>query len=128
MGIKIYHSGSFDRTFDFLEKAKSPDKFHFLDTFGAQGVAALSAATPILTGATANSWYYVIKESKNSVAISWHNSEPAGSTPLAVILQYGHGTKNGGYVEGIDYINPAIQPIFDDITSNAWDALTKKGV
>jgi hypothetical protein len=96
-----------------------------LDRFGKEGVAALSSATPVNTGLTASSWYYEIKHEKGCSTISFHNSNIQNGVPIAIILQYGHGTNNGGWVEGRDYINPAIQPIFDKITNEAWKEVTK---
>ena len=96
-----------------------------LDKYGRQGVQALAAATPIDTGLTASSWYYKITMKGDSATISFHNSNIQNGVPIAIILQYGHGTGNGGWVEGRDYINPAIQPIFDEIVRNAWKEVTK---
>jgi hypothetical protein len=90
------------------------------------GVQALRISTPKDSGITADSWGYKIVNSKESIAIIWFNSEDAGSVPLAVLLQYGHGTRNGGYVQGRDYINPALRPIFDSIAEDAWAEITKK--
>lgn len=92
----------------------------FLDKFGEQGVRALAEATPKDTGATADSWYYKIVNDGKSYAIQWLNSNVNEGVPIAIILQYGHATGTGGYVEGIDYINPAIQPIFERIARDAW--------
>ena len=89
------------------------------------GVAALSSATPVDTGLTANSWHYTIENVNGYIKISFNNSNIQNGVPIAIILQYGHGTRNGGWVEGRDYINPAIQPIFDKITENAWREVTK---
>ena len=104
---------------------KNVIKIGDLDKYGREGVAALSAATPKESGLTANSWYYEIERSKDSVSISFHNSNINKGVPIAIILQYGHGTRNGGYVEGIDYINPAIQPLFNKIAEDAWEEVTK---
>lgn len=91
-----------------------------------KGVAALSAATPVDTGLTANSWKYEITHNKESATISFTNTNIQNGVPIAVILQYGHATRNGGWVQGRDYINPAIQPIFDEIAKDAWREVTKK--
>jgi hypothetical protein len=88
-------------------------------------VAALKSATPVDTGLTANSWYYKIERTKSSISITFNNSNIQNGVPIAIILQYGHGTRNGGWVQGRDYINPAIQPIFDKITEQAWKEVTK---
>ena len=97
-----------------------------LDKYGKEGVAALSAATPIDTGKTANSWSYKINRQNGSVSIDFYNSNFSNGVPIAIILQYGHATNNGGWVQGRDYINPAIQPIFDKIAKNAWKEVTEK--
>ena len=96
-----------------------------LDKFGRKGVEALKSMTPINTGLTANSWYYEIIEEDNTTKINFCNSNIQNGVPIAIILEYGHGTRNGGWVEGRDYINPAIQPIFDAIVNNAWKEVTK---
>ena len=96
-----------------------------LDEYGKKGVEALRQATPKDTGKTADSWFYEIKRSKESVSISFNNSNINDGVPIAVILQYGHGTRNGGWVEGRDYINPAIQPVFDEIAEEAWKEVNK---
>ena len=95
------------------------------DKYGKRGVAALSAATPYDTGLTANSWYYKIVKTDTSISLLFCNSNIQNGVPIAIILQYGHGTRNGGWVEGRDYINPAIQPIFDEITKEAWGEVIK---
>lgn len=123
--ISFRQKGDFSKLTRFLEKAKEAVKIGDLDRYGREGVAALASATPIDTGLTANSWYYEIKREKESVSISFHNSNIQNGVPIAIILQYGHGTRNGGWVEGRDYINPAIQPIFDKIADNAWKEVTK---
>ena len=123
--IKIRQKGDFKKLTSFLEKAKEDLNIGILDKYGKKGVAALSSATPIDTGLTASSWFYKI-ENKNGVAkIEFHNSNIQNGVPIAVILQYGHGTKNGGYVVGRDYINPAIQPVFDELAKNAWKEVTR---
>ena len=123
--ISISQKGDFSKLTGFLERMKNVIKIGDLDKYGREGVAALSAATPQESGLTANSWYYEIERSKDSVSISFHNSNINKGVPIAIILQYGHGTRNGGYVEGIDYINPAIQPLFNKIAEDAWEEVTK---
>ena len=123
--INFKQKGDFSKLTGFLERAKESVKIGDLDKFGRAGVEALSSATPVNTGKTANSWYYEI-ENKNGVAtISFNNSNIQNGVPIAIILQYGHGTGTGGWVEGRDYINPAIRPIFDEIAENAWREVTK---
>ena len=123
--IKFRHKGDFSKTINFLNNSKKAIKLADLDKYGRQGVAALSSATPVESGLTANSWYYTIERSANGASINFHNSNIQNGVPIAIILQYGHGTGTGGWVEGRDYINPAIQPIFDEITNKAWREVTK---
>ncbi len=118
--IKFRQKGDFSKLTSYLERAKNVVRVGDLDKYGRQGVATLASATPVDTGNTANSWYYEITRSKGSVSISFFNSNIQNGVPIAIILQYGHGTGTGGWVEGRDYINPAIQPIFDKIVDDAW--------
>lgn len=118
--ITFRQRGDFSKLTRYLEKAKEVVHLGDLDKYGRAGVAALASATPVDSGETARSWYYEI-ENKNGVAsITFLNSNINNSVPIAIILQYGHGTGTGGWVEGRDYINPAIQPIFDQIANDAW--------
>ena len=123
--ISFRQKGNFSKLTNFLEKAKESVKIGDLDKYGREGVAALSSATPIDSGKTANSWSYEITNKDGSVTISFNNSNIQNGVPIAIILQYGHGTKNGGWVQGRDYINPAIQPVFDEIVDKAWKEVTK---
>ncbi len=123
--ISFRHKGDFSNLTRFLEKAKDSAKLGDLDKYGREGVAALASATPVDSGKTANSWHYEIIKTKGSVAISFFNSNIQNGVPIAIILQHGHGTGTGGWVEGRDYINPAIQPIFDKIAESAWKEVTK---
>lgn len=123
--IGFRQKGDFSKTTNFLSKLKQKVNVDTLDRYGRQGVAALSSATPVDTGLTANSWYYKIERDVNSVKIVFCNSNIQNRIPIAVILQYGHGTGSGGWVEGRDYINPAIQPVFDKIANDAWREVTK---
>ena len=123
--IQIRQKGDFKKLTSFLERAKEGLDIGVLDKYGRKGVAALSSATPVDTGLTASSWFYKI-ENKNGVAkIEFHNSNIQNGVPIAVILQYGHGTRNGGYVVGRDYINPAIQPVCDELAKNAWKEVAR---
>lgn len=97
-----------------------------LNRYGQEGVDALTAATPRDTGTTAESWSYEIKRTNNSVTIYWNNSNAPYGVPVAVLIQYGHATRNGGYVQGIDYINPALKPIFEKMAENIWREVTSK--
>lgn len=123
--ISFRQKGDFSSLTSFLEKAKEGVKLGDLDRFGREGVAALASATPVESGLTANSWEYKIEHKKGSATISFHNTNIQNGVPIAIILQYGHGTGTGGWVEGRDYINPAIQPVFDKIAENAWKEVTK---
>ena len=123
--ISFRHKGDFSKADRYLEKLKESVKLGVLDKYGRAGVAALSSATPVDTGLTANSWFYEIEHSSGSDKIVFNNSNIQNGVPIAIILQYGHGTGTGGWVEGRDYINPAIQPIFDEIANKAWREVTK---
>lgn len=123
--IRFRQKGDFSKTTNFFAKAKKAITFTNLDQYGRKGVAALSSATPVDTGLTAASWYYKIESSNNMVRIGFYNSNIQNGVPIAIILQYGHGTGTGGWVEGRDYINPSIQPIFDEIVNAAWKEVTK---
>lgn len=123
--ITFRQKGDFSKITRFLERAKESVRLGDLDKYGREGVAALASATPVDSGLTASSWYYQIENKNGRATLSFFNSNIQNGVPIAVILQYGHGTKNGGWVEGRDYINPAIQPIFDKIAENAWKEVTK---
>lgn len=123
--ISFKQKGDFSKLSSFLERAKETINVGELDKYGREGVNALASATPIDSGVTANSWYYKIDRKAGSTTISFHNSNVNNGVPIAIILQYGHATGNGGWVEGRDYINPAIQPIFDKIANDAWKEVTK---
>ena len=122
--ISFRQKGDFSKLNQYLERVKETVKLGDLDKYGREGVAALSSATPVDTGKTANSWYYEIERQNGSVSIVFKNSNINDGVPIAVILQYGHGTQNGGWVQGRDYINPAIRPIFDKIAEDAWREVT----
>lgn len=123
--IEFKMKGSFDKTFAFLKRNRKLNIKDF-KKFGQAGVDALRLATPRDSGLTADSWYYEITESDGRLAIQWLNSNVVdGWCNVAVILQYGHATGTGGYVEGRDYINPALRPIFDDIAKHAWEEVTR---
>ena len=123
--IKFSQKGDFSKLTSFLEKTKEVVKLGNLDKYGKAGVEALSSATPIESGLTASSWYYKIENKDGKASINFYNSNIQNGVPIAIILQYGHGTGTGGWVEGRDYINPAIQPIFDKIVNDAWKEVTK---
>lgn len=118
--ITFVQKGNFNKTERFLKKVKDIKFMDKLKKYGEEGVTALSQATPRDTGATADAWGYEIHTSRQGVAIYWTNSNSNDGIPIAVLIQYGHGTRNGGYVQGRDFINPAIRPIFDKISDDIW--------
>lgn len=123
--ISIKQSGDFKKTEKFLKKSFGRDYISVLEKYAQQGVAALSAATPIDSGTTAVSWSYKIIQNNSSISVVWKNSNINKGVNIAIILQYGHGTRNGGYVSGRDYINPALRPIFDKMADAAWKEVTR---
>ena len=123
--IKVSQKGNFDKTTRFLIKLRDEEFLKSLDEFGNIGVEALRNATPVDSGLTATSWYYQIEKRRNRVSIQFHNSNVNDYVNVAIILQYGHGTGTGGWVEGRDYINPAIQPLFDQLADEAWKEVIK---
>jgi hypothetical protein len=123
MPIEFTQTGDFKKTEKFLKALSDADLFKRLEQFGSVGVAALSSATPRESGATAASWGYKVTNSGSRWTIVFTNSHIVGGAPLAILLQYGHGTGTGGYVQGRDYINPAIAPVFDKIADEAWKAV-----
>lgn len=123
--ISFRQKGDFSKLNRYLEKVKAAARLSILDKYGREGVAALASATPVDSGETANSWFYEISHDNGSATITFCNSHINHGVPIAIILQYGHGTGTGGWVEGRDYINPAIQPIFDKIVEEAWREVTK---
>ncbi len=118
--VSFKHRGNFNKLESFLQKASRASYKDVLKRYGQIGVQALSSATPVDTGLTASSWNFEIHESGSTISIVWTNSNVVAGVPVAILLQYGHGTGTGGYVTGIDYINPALKPIFDDIANAAW--------
>ena len=123
--IKFRHKGDFSKLTRFLEKAKESVHLGVLDKYGREGVAALASATPVDSGLTANSWYYEITNSNGSARIDFYNSHVNKGVPIAIILQYGHGTGTGGWIQGRDYVNPAIQPVFDKLVNEALREVTR---
>ena len=118
--ITFKQGGNFKNTDTFLKNAANKKYLSILDKYGQEGVIALASATPTASGVTSNSWGYQIVTTKTTSKIVWTNSNVVDGCPIAIILQYGHATGSGGYVQGIDYINPAIKPIFDNLAENAW--------
>ena len=118
--VKFKHRGNFNKVERFLNRVSNRDYLNVLDTYGQMGVEALSKATPVDTGLTAQSWTYEIERTSDKTMIYWLNTNTNQGINIAVILQYGHGTGTGGYVQGIDYINPAMRPVFEKIADQAW--------
>lgn len=123
--IRVKTNGDFVNTRKYFERVKQAAKVNVLDKYGQAGVAALASATPVDSGTTAGSWYYEIKRQNGNAIIEFCNSHVNKGVNIAIILQYGHGTGTGGWVQGRDYINPAVQPIFDKIAEDAWREVTK---
>lgn len=122
--ISFRQKGDFSKLNRYFEKLKEATKIGILDKYGRAGVEALSSATPTRTGVTAASWSYKINRKNGSVSLDFYNSNINKGVPIAIIIQYGHGTGTGGWVEGIDYINPAIQPLFKKLADDAWKEVT----
>ena len=123
--ISFKHTGDFSKTISFLKKNVKGVPISILDQYGREGVAALSANTPVESGLTANSWTYKTHSSGGVTSISWYNTNVVKGVPIAIILQYGHGTQNGWWIEGKDYINPAIKPIFNKIQERVWKEVNR---
>ena len=124
MGLIIKHKGSFKKTESFFKKMMNPARYKRLESFGRMGVEALRAHTPRDSGVTADSWEYDVVVSGSNAKIIWSNSNVVKGVPIAIILQYGHGTGTGGYVAGKDYINPAMKTVFDHIADEFWEEVT----
>lgn len=127
MEVHFIQKGDFSKTTNFLNKLKNLFKDNSFNKYGELGVRALESATPKRTGATANAWSYEIERSHDKVSIIWKNSNENKGFPIAVMIQYGHGTGTGGYVRGIDYINPAMRPVFEKIADDLWREVTNDG-
>ena len=123
--LVIKQRGSFRNTEKFFKKAKGYNPIKLLEYYGEKGVEELEKATPKDTGLTASSWEYRINRSRGRATISWVNTNIIDGVPIAILLQYGHGTKNGTYVEGIDYVNPAMKPIFERLADEIWKEVIK---
>lgn len=124
--ISFRQKGDFSKLTKFLEKSRETVGSGVLDRYGKEGVAALASMTPMDTGLTASSWYYRIEQQKGKATLSFYNKNVINGVPIAIILQYGHATQNGGWVEGVDYINPAIKPLFDKIAQEAWEEVKRR--
>ena len=122
--ISFRHKGDFSKLTKYLNTLKSKNYLNVARKYAQKGVDALASATPVDSGLTARSWYYKIEDKDGKITISFCNSNIQNGVPIAIIIQYGHGTGTGGWVEGRDYINPSIQPIFDEIANEAWREVT----
>jgi len=123
--ITFHHKGNFAKTYNFLKRAERRAFYSRIESYAQKGVDALISATPVDSGLTASSWGYEIVNKRDSLTIYWTNSNSNKGVPIAVIIQYGHGTGTGGYVVANDYINPAIRPIFKEIADSVWKEVTK---
>lgn len=123
--ITFTTKGKFDKTTAYLNKLKKNQILSILSRYGAQGVAALSAVTPVESGLASRSWYYTVGAQNGQYWIDFHNNNIEAGVPIVILIQYGHGTRNGGYVVGRDFINPAIAPIFETIKSDVWKEVSK---
>lgn len=122
--VSFSQSGNFSKINSYFERLKEKVNIGNLDKYGREGVAALSAHTPKDTGLLASSWYYTINRTKQRTELVFSNSDIENGCPIAIIVQYGHGTKNGGWIEGKDYINPALKPLFNRILNDVWREVT----
>lgn len=123
MQISFESKGDFEKTRAWLNKVSNGDPFKLLQQYADEGTQALRSATPVRTGLTASSWYSTVEYDKNHAAVYWHNSNVNRGVNIAVIIQMGHGTGTGGYVQGIDYINPAMRPVFESLADKIWKAV-----
>ena len=123
--IRFESKGDFSRSIKWLTKLQRAEFYNRVNAIAAQGTSALASATPVDSSKTAQSWSHEVKITRTSCRIEWHNSNVNQGVPIAIILQYGHGTGTGGYVAGRDYINPAIRPIFDKIAEDVWSEVTR---
>lgn len=124
--ITLEAQGKFQKANSFLERLLELPNLGVLDKYGRMGVDALSKATPTDTGLAKSSWYYKIEHRKDGASLIFANSDIENGFPVAIMLQYGHATKSGGWVEGVDYINPALKPIFEDLKNELWKEVTKR--
>lgn len=124
--LSFEHKGSFSKTTSFFKRMSQREQYNLLAEYGKYGVEALAAATPKDTGKTSESWDYKVSINSRSASITWTNSNVTSEgTPIAILIQYGHGTRSGAYIQGIDYINPVMQPIFEEISRRVWKEVTR---
>lgn len=124
MSFKLESQGDWHKTIEWFRRMANRDQYKTLQQYGIRGVDALSNSTPRRSGLTAESWNYNIIQGKDRVGIEWYNNDIEGGAIVAILIQYGHGTGTGGYVEGRDYINPAMRPIFDQMVADVWKEVT----
>ena len=123
--IRIKHKGNFNKIEKFFVRMSGAEYLNILERYGRAGVSALASATPTDSGKTAAGWDFVIEHGSKMTSIGWINTNDNDGVNIAIILQYGHGTRTGGYVQGIDYINPAMKPIFDQMSQEVWKEVTR---
>lgn len=124
MGISFHSKGDFSKTEKLLKKSLGRDYISILHEYGQAGVIALSLASPVDTGLMASSWRYEVTQSGSTLSLTFHNDDIENGCNVAILVQYGHAAKNGYYIQGRDFINPALQPIFDDLAEKAWKEVT----
>ncbi|NLB48798.1 MAG: HK97 gp10 family phage protein [Erysipelotrichia bacterium] len=122
--ISFHHKGDFNKTFKFFKRISRHNLRRTLEKYGQRGVVALENATPKDTGLTSRSWSYEIEMDNNSTTIHWSNSNIQKGVSIAILIQYGHGTQHGGYIQGYDYINPALRPVFEEMVEEIWREVT----
>ena len=123
--VNLQASGSFKHTSSFFDRVLHRDFYRNLSKYGQQGVDALKSVTPIDTGETAASWTYSVYFNKDTIKISWYNNNQSERVPVVVLLQYGHATRDGRFIRGLDFVNPAIRPIFEEMSESIWKEVTK---
>lgn len=123
--ITIKHKGEFKQTSKFFVDCLNPNYMNIIERYANAGVNALASATPVDSSNTANSWGYDIKKRGKTITITWYNTNVVDGVPIVILLQYGHGTSNGGYVQGRDFINPTLKPLFDKMANDVWKEVTK---
>lgn len=124
MKISMSSKGDWDKTEKLLKKSLGKDYISIMHKYGQYGVQALAANSPILTGRLASSWRYEIEQKDGSISLVFHNDDIEGGANVAILVQYGHASRNGTYVAGTDYINPSLKPIFDDLAEKCWKEVT----
>lgn len=123
--LGVTTSGSFKNTDAFFKRMQSSDIQKTVKKYGVKGMDALSNATPEDTGETAKSWKYEVTKKPGEITIGWHNTHEEKGLPIAILVQYGHATRDGGYIPGRDFVNPAMRPVFDQISDEVWRQVTK---